>query len=189
VTGSQGLVTIPEVGRMLVEATTSEADVHRVRPGQIATVRLEAFPALRLPGRVTRVGTLARASADRPFDEKRFDLIVELDETTAELRPEMTARVDVQLGDRSDVLVVPINAVFDRDGVLVAHVVSGSRVETRPVQLGESSDVEVEVVAGLGEGERVSLVDVAGGASGPARSGKTAAPKDGGASRDPLAPR
>lgn len=192
VTGSQGLVTIPEVNRMLVEATASEADVHRVKPGQAATIRLEAFPALRLTGKVTRVGTLARASVDRPFDEKRFDLIVELDETNAEVRPEMTARADIQLGDRPDVLLVPINAVFDRQGVLVSHVIDRSGVETRPVQLGESSDVEVEVVAGLQEGERVSLVDIPGNgssASTPARSGdKTAAPKDD-RSRGPIAPR
>lgn len=158
-TGSQGLVTIPEVNRMLVEASTSEADVHRVGPGQSATVRLEAFPELRLSGRVTRVGTLARASIDRPFDEKRFDLIIELDETSADLRPEMTARADIVLGDRAGVLLVPVNAVFDRQGVTVCHVVGRPGVETRQVQLGESSDVDVEVIAGLREGERVAITD------------------------------
>jgi multidrug efflux pump subunit AcrA (membrane-fusion protein) len=159
VTGSQGLVTIPEVSRMLVEASTSEADVHRVQPGQMAAVRLEAFPALRLTGKVTRVGTLARSSVDRPFDEKRFDLIVELDESNAELRPEMTARADIVLGDRPGVLLVPVNAVFERQGVLVCHVLGASGLETRQVQLGESSDVDVEVIAGLREGERVSITD------------------------------
>ena len=89
---------------MLLEASVSEAEVHRVRPGQTAAVRIEAFPDLRLTGKVTRVGTLARASADRPLDDKRFDLIVELDATTAELRPEMTARADILVGTRSDVL-------------------------------------------------------------------------------------
>ena len=59
------------------------------RPAR-ATMRVEAFPDLRLTGKVTRVGTLASASAARPFDDKRFDLIITLDPTTAELRPEMT---------------------------------------------------------------------------------------------------
>ena len=168
VTGTQGIVTIPEVNRMLVEATASEADVHRVHPGQMADVRLEAFPDVRLTGRVTRVGTLARASADHPFDDKRFNLVVELDETNAELRPEMTARADILLGDRPGVLLVPVNAVFDRQGVTVCHVVGRSGVETRQVQLGESSDLDVEVVAGLREGDRVAITDAvaAGTASG-----------------------
>lgn len=123
---------------------------------------------MRLTGRVTRVGTLARASADHPFDDKRFNLVVELDETNAELRPEMTARADILLGNRPGVLLVPVNAVFDCQGVTVCHVVGRSGVETRQVQLGESSDLDVEVVAGLREGDRVAITDAvaAGTASG-----------------------
>jgi HlyD family secretion protein len=167
VTQSQGLVTIPEVTRMLVEASVNEADVHRVKPGQPATVRLDAFPDLRLTGSVERVGTLARASVERPFEEKRFDLVVELDKTDAELRPEMTARVDVLVGEHKNVLLMPVNAVFDRQGVLVAHRVGFFGVETRQIELGDANELEVEVEAGLAEGDRVALTDVSAGA--PAR--------------------
>jgi multidrug resistance efflux pump len=58
VSSSQGVVTIPEVDRMLVEGSVGEAEVRRIRAGQRASVRLEAFPDLRLGGRVERVGTL-----------------------------------------------------------------------------------------------------------------------------------
>jgi HlyD family secretion protein len=162
VTGSQGLVTIPEVDRMLVEASVSEADVHRLQAGMRATVFLEAFPGLRLTGQVTRVGTLARTSVERPLDDKRFDLIVELDPARNDLRPEMTARADVSLGERSNVLLIPVNAVFERDSVTVAHVLRPLGAETRAIQLGESDDAVVEVVAGLEEGERVALTDITG---------------------------
>jgi RND family efflux transporter MFP subunit len=190
VTGSQGLVTIPEVNRMLLEASVSEAEVHRVRPGQAAAVRIEAFPDLRLTGKVTRVGTLARASADRPFDDKRFDLIVELDAATAELRPEMTARADILVGTRSEVLLAPVNAIFEQQGKYVAHVVSRFGVETRPVEIGETNDVVVEVVSGLQEGDQVMLTDPgkaagSGGASAPP-SGRSIA---GGGARNALQPR
>jgi HlyD family secretion protein len=165
VTGSQGLVTIPEVDRMLVEASASEADVHRLHAGQRAKIFLEAFPGLQLTGQVTRVGTLARSSMERSTDDKRFDLIVDLDPSTTDLRPEMTARVDVSLGERPDVLLIPVNAVFERDGVTVAHVVRPFGMETRVVQLGESDEAVVEAVAGLQEGERVALTDLPGGAA------------------------
>lgn len=167
VTGSLGLVTIPEVNSMLVEASVSEADVHRVQPGQQATVALEAFPDLRLSGKVARVGTLASASADRPFEEKRFDLVVQLDRSGADLRPEMTARVDVVLGERTNVLLLPINAVFNRQGQFVAHLVGPFGAETRSVELGQSSDAFVEVVSGLKEGDRVSLTEPANASTSP----------------------
>jgi HlyD family secretion protein len=187
VTGSQGLVTIPGVNRMLVDASVTEADVHRLHPGLPAEIRLEAFPDLRLTGKVSRIGTLARASAERQTEDKRFDLIVDLDPTDVELRPEMTARADILLGERAGVLLVPINAVFERQGVLICLVVHALGVESRPVELGESSDVAVEVLSGLKEGERVALVDVSSPAA-PAqaptsrqgaglRSGSTLAPR------------
>ena len=119
----------------------------KLPPYSAALVRLEAFPNLRLTGKVIRVGTLASSSIDRPLDEKRFDLVVELDPTEAELRPEMTARADIVTGNRDGVLLVPVNAVFDQQGTYVAHVAGLSGIETRPVELGESNDRVVEVLA------------------------------------------
>jgi multidrug resistance efflux pump len=167
VSPTQGLVTIPEVNRMLVEASVGEAEVHRVRPGQAAMVRVEAFPSLRLTGRVVRVGTLASASADRPLDDKRFELIIEIDPTDAELRPEMTARADILVGTRENVLLLPVHAVFEEEGAFVAHVAGLAGAETRRLELGESNDQFVEVIAGVSEHERVMLLAPAPGTAAP----------------------
>jgi hypothetical protein len=61
------------------------------------------------------------------------------------------------VGTRADVLLVPVNAIFDQQGTLVAHVVGPSGVDTRRVDVGESNDVLVEVVGGLREGDQVLL--------------------------------
>ncbi len=159
VTPSQGIVTIPEVHRMLVESSVREADMHRVNVGQRAAVRVDAYPDVRLSGTVRSIGTLARASAERPNEEKRFDLVVDLDATGADLRPEMTARLEIVTGERRDVLLLPSNAVFDRDGGPVAYVVGTWSIDARQIVLGEASEFEVEVTSGLREGERVSLTD------------------------------
>jgi len=160
VTATQGLVTIPEVDRMLVESSVAETQVHRVRPGLEARVRLDAFPDLELAGRVARVGTLARSS-EQGFEAKRFDLLVELDRSEAELRPEMTARVSIVAEERRGVLRAPLNAIFFRDDVPIAHVVRRLGVETRRLALGATDDAFAEVVSGLEEGDRLLLTDLA----------------------------
>jgi HlyD family secretion protein len=160
VTRSQGLITIPEVDRMIVESSVDEASVHKVRPGQVATIQPDAFPNLRLTGKVSRVGTLARSSIERPFDDKRFDLIIDVGGSHPELRPEMTARVDVIVSERPNVLLLPVNAVFEVEGLQVAHVAKTFGRETRQIELGESNEFFVEILAGLREGERVTLTDV-----------------------------
>jgi multidrug resistance efflux pump len=165
---TQGIVTIPEVNRMQVEASIGESEVHRVQAGQAAEVRVEAFPNLTLTGKVTRVGTLASSSVNRPFDDKRFDLIIALDATTAELRPEMSIRADVIVGSRTGVLMVPVTAVFNHQGERVVYLVGATGTEMRHVDLGESNDRMVEIVAGLREGDRVSLTAPASAATGAA---------------------
>jgi multidrug efflux pump subunit AcrA (membrane-fusion protein) len=171
VTPSQGIVTIPGLARMRAEASVREADVHRVRPGQAATVRVEAFPDASLAAKVVHVGTLARTSADRPGDEKRFELVVELEPSDLDLRPDMSARVEVAVGERRDVLLAPVNAVFEREGARVCHVLGLFGAETRPVELGESDDVFVEVRSGLAEGERLALLDAGATPSGAPAGG------------------
>jgi hypothetical protein len=160
VTRSQGLITIPEVDRMIVESSVDEASVHQVREGLAVTLQPDAFPNLHLAGKVARVGTLARSSIERPFDDKRFDLIVDIDGSHPELRPEMTARIDVIVSERPEVLMLPVNAVFEVDGVQVAYRLKTFGRETRQIELGESNEFFVEVLAGLREGDRVALTDV-----------------------------
>ena len=81
------------------------------------------------------------------------------DTTTAELRPEMTARVDIVVAERRDVLLVPVNAIFERADHLVANVVTRWPTEQRPVKLGATGDLFAEVLGGLTEGDRVALLD------------------------------
>ena len=157
VTPSQGIVRVVDVSRMLVDASVSERSVHRVHSGQLVTVRLEAFPELELSGRIATVGALAGTTFGQQLDGKRFDVTVELDPSKAALRPEMTARVDILVGDRQDVVRVPINAVFESDGMTLVNVLHGRRVEARQVEVGEQNQRFVEVVAGVAAGDRVML--------------------------------
>ena len=157
VTPSQGIVRVVDVARMQVDTSVPERSIHRIRRGQSATVRLEAFPGLILPGQVRAVGALARTPFDAGLDGKRFDVTVELDPTAEDLRPEMTARVDILVEERPDVVRLPINAVFEREGLSTVNVLRGNRVEARQVDLGEQNRRFVEVLAGVAESERVLL--------------------------------
>jgi multidrug efflux pump subunit AcrA (membrane-fusion protein) len=64
----------------------------------------------------------------------------------------------VVVGSRTSVLMVPVTAIFNDRGTRVAYVAGASGIERRVVDLGESNDRMVEIVAGLREGERVSLI-------------------------------
>jgi multidrug efflux pump subunit AcrA (membrane-fusion protein) len=104
---------------------------------------------------------MARSSGSQGFEEKRFDVVVELSSTDANLRPEMTARADILVEELNDVLLAPVNAVFEREGGFVAHVLTPWGTRTTTVELGASDGTEVEIRAGLREGDRLHLEDLA----------------------------
>ena len=58
-----------------------------------------------------------------------------------------------------DVVHVPLDAVFEKDGKTFCYVMGGSRPEERKVVVGRSSMDYAEVVQGLADGEKVALFD------------------------------
>src|SRR6185295_15592550 len=84
------------------------------------------------------------------------------------LRPEMSARVDVKVAEKPSVLLVPVNAVFEREGVHVCYVLGWLGTKTRPVSIGDSNELFGEVLSGLSEGDRISLLDTGAGSAPPA---------------------
>jgi len=159
VTASQGLLTIPEVDRMVLETSVSESEVRRVRPGQETTIYVEAFPALPLKGKVTRVGTLARPAPDRSFDDRRFDVQIELATVSPELRPEMSARADIIVAHRPDALLVPVTAVFESGQEFVVYVDGASGPEPQLVEIGETDGTSAELLSGVSDGQQLLLVE------------------------------
>ncbi len=159
VTQTQGLITIPEVNRMLVVSSVRESDVHLIRAGQTVAVQVEAYPGQKLTGRVLSVGSLAHAQIGRPWEDKRFDLVVEIDRNDVQLRPDMTARLDVHIDEARDALMLPVSAVFKRGASSVVHVTKRWSVETVAVRLGRSNGTVVEILSGVSDGDRVRLTD------------------------------
>jgi HlyD family secretion protein len=165
VTPSQGLITIPEIERMVVETSVREVDVHQVTVGLPVGIRLDAFPDQVLDGTVELVGTLARGALDRPYDDKRYEVRVAVPASPLPLRPDMTARVEIRIAERATATRLPVTAVFERNGAKVAHVVRPGGVETRRLELGLFDGSHFEVRDGVAPGDRVRLTDLPAGAA------------------------
>jgi HlyD family secretion protein len=168
-------VLAPEPGVVLVRAV-EPGDV--VSPGKVLlTLALDRETQLiaqpdekNLPS--LRVGQKARASADA-FPDRSFaaevisispgvdlargtvDVKLRVPDPPAELRTDMTLSVELEVGKRNGVLVVPLESVRDAaSGPWVLAIRSRRAVRT-PVSLGARGGVVAEVVKGLAEGDLV----------------------------------
>jgi HlyD family secretion protein len=155
---NQPLLILPDISRMVVETRVRETDIHKVEKNQSVNVRVEAYPDLRLSGRVNLVGTLAQEEKERR-GAKFFGVTILVGESEPRLRPGMTARVEIEVQERRQALFVPLDAVFEREGRHVAYVLGLSGASPRELALGPSNHDFVVVERGLRRGERVALRD------------------------------
>jgi len=150
-----GLVgEVVEAGRVLywvgpprpirVVADVDEQDVPRVKPGQKALIKADAFPDTAFEGKVADI-TLK----GDPINQT-YRVYVALPDD-APLHIGMTVEVNVVLREAADALLVPVAAV--RDGRV--WIVEGGAVRAAAVRTGALGDRAVEIRSGLSGEETV----------------------------------
>lgn len=75
--------------------------------------------------------------------------------TGARLAEGMTVTVSITTQERSNVLLVPVQAVISQGGETIVQVATNGVTEDRPVQVGLSNWQYAEITSGLSEGEQV----------------------------------
>lgn len=140
--------------RLLVKAQVDETDIGRIALGQEATVTLDAFSQSPLPARVSHIAYEAVTVNNVTV----YEVDVLTDATPPFMRSGMTANVTFRIARRENVLVLPAEAVEEREGETVTRVPGGEAgPKERVIETGLSDRDRIEIVAGLAEGERVMI--------------------------------
>jgi RND family efflux transporter MFP subunit len=140
------LLTIERQDGYRLEAAVDESKVSGVRPGQNVRFAIEAT-ACDANSRVSEVVPMVDA-ASRSY-------IVKVDlRSCSGLRSGMFGRAWFPLGTRQ-VIALPTAAIIDRGQLQSVFVVDAETARTRLVTTGERANGQVEILSGLGAGEKV----------------------------------
>ncbi|MGE0043334.1 MAG: efflux RND transporter periplasmic adaptor subunit [Vicinamibacterales bacterium] len=153
------LMTVSDLSAVNAEVKVAEADVLRLRPGDTATVTLEALPERRFTGRVVEIGASALPQTGAQAAAREFRVKVRVEGDTEALRPGLTCDAEILVAERTGALTVPLQAVVrrpggdgaDRDGVFV---VQDGVARFTPVTTGIIGGLQMEI-DGLAEGTTV----------------------------------
>jgi HlyD family secretion protein len=151
----QGLVNLPDLSAMIVKATVSEVDANKVDSGLAVVVTLDALPDNQFSGVVTRKGTLARKKDDNS-KVNVFDVEVAINDHDPAIKPGMSASCRIIMNTQQNVISVPLEAVFEKDGKPVVYLENKKEKE---VTVGRKNDMDIEILTGLTGDETVCLVD------------------------------
>lgn len=151
------IVELPDLSSVHLEARLDESDRGRLDAGQDASVRIEAIPGREFTARIDTISLLARVDFSAGWPPPRnFTLGLVLLDVDPKIRPGMTAVARIATERVPDVLLVPPEAVHQKDGSPVVYVLDGWGFVERRVQVTRRGKEQVAVTSGLQAGDRVT---------------------------------
>ena len=145
----QTLAQVSGLGTVWLNAALPEAQAGQVRVGASVRSELTAFPGQSFFGKVIAILPTAQA------ESRTLTVRIELPNRGGRLRPGMFATVHFA-GNGAAALLVPSEAVIRtgrRDLVMVAG--AGGRYQPVEVKVGREGGGKTEILAGLGEGQKI----------------------------------
>ncbi|HLW79663.1 MAG TPA: efflux RND transporter periplasmic adaptor subunit, partial [Terriglobia bacterium] len=158
-----------DTAEMELQAKLNEGDRGNLKQGQAVEVRVDALPGNVFAAKIKTVASMASSEMWGGDNTRRFDATFALDKSDARLRPGFTAHLTI-LGDAvKNVLVLPRQAIFEKEGKPIVYVRTGARFEAREVKIKYRTESRV-AVDGLNEGTEVALVNPEEAAKKPQKS-------------------
>ncbi len=159
VLGSQAtlLMTLGDVSEVYVQGKVDEADIGKVYLNQSARIVVESFKEKKFVGKVTKISPLGKEKDN----VTTFEVRVSIQNSTGELKANMSANAEILLEEKKNVLMAPEAAmIYDKDrnaSIELPDAKAQNGKRKVAVKLGISNGVKTELLAGLNEGQQVIL--------------------------------
>jgi RND family efflux transporter MFP subunit len=166
-TQSTPVVRIAQISVLRLVLPIPESIAGEIRLGDPVKVHVQALNQ-------DIVGKVSRFAQSLDVQTRTMETEIDFANSNGKLLPGMYTETVLQLSDRRDVRVVPMEAVAQNAGEARILVVNGQNiVEERKVKLGAQGKSKVEVLSGLTDGDRIIV-----GNQSQFRNGEKVIPKE-----------
>jgi RND family efflux transporter MFP subunit len=161
------VVKLAEVSKLRLVLPIPESLASQIHLGDSVKVHVQALDE-------DIVGKVSRFAGALDLQTRTMETEIDFQNKDGKLYPGMYAQTVLQLSERNDVLLVPLEAVAQSGGATTVLALNHQNVvEERKVKLGLRGKSRVEVLSGLTEGDRVII-----GNRSQYRSGEKVVPQD-----------
>jgi len=139
---------IVEYSRVKVEFNLSEMQGGSISKSQKVDIEIDALPGQLFDGKVSEISPVIDPMT------RTISVKAVINNPKKTLRPGMTARVTINLGQADDAISIPKHALLNS----YLFVTTDSTAERRDVVVGLIGDENVEILQGLSQGEPVIVI-------------------------------
>ncbi len=155
--GNLPILQIPDLSEIQVKLEVSETDYKRIAKDQLLELVVDAFPEIRLTGRIKY-----KAPVGRPVNEdsevKLFDVTASLDSSSLNIQPGLGVTCSILVRHIPDTIVVPVISLFNEDSLKVVYVAYNERFTRKIVSVSDYNNKEAIIGKGLNGHEILALM-------------------------------
>lgn len=148
---NQLLMTLVDTSKVKVEITLGETDIGKIKIGQTAAFKVDAFPT------ETFTATVSEISPAADLKSRTFKVWLLSDNPGFKLHSGLFARVAIDYAQNAQALKVPKDAVLLRDKQKYVFVIVDDTAKLIPVATGLENNKEVEIISGFDAGAIISV--------------------------------
>lgn len=157
VNAGQPFVTIVDPRSMVLNATVNQVDAEKLRLGMKASVRLDAYPEVELPGTLIGIGAMSKTSNFRASYVGEIPVRIKIEKSDSRLIPDLTGSAEILMDSERNTLLLPRSAVFDEADGKYVFVQGPEGWIRKKVDLGLTSFTTAVIRSGVEKGEVVAL--------------------------------
>ena len=136
VAAGQPFVQIVDPSSMVLNATVNQVDAEKLRLGMKATIHMDAYPDIELPGTLVGIGAMAKMSTFRARYVGEIPIRIKLEKMDARVIPDLTGSAEIVLSSERNTMVAPRSAVFAEEGGSYVFVQGPEGWIKKKVELG-----------------------------------------------------
>ncbi|ATW26353.1 efflux RND transporter periplasmic adaptor subunit [Candidatus Formimonas warabiya] len=142
--------TIVNIDTVKVKASIPESVINTIQTGTKVPVVLESLNKT-VEGTVTAISPKANSAT------MGYPAEVTVANPSGTIKPGMSAQINLFTGIVQDVIVVPVDAVIEKDGQHIAYIVENDKAKEVSLQVGVSSETKTEITEGLTVGQSLVI--------------------------------
>lgn len=157
----QAAYKIIDPNDLQVRAKINEYDIKDVKPGQKVRITGDAIDKNdEVSGSVSSISPIAVTNMLSGGNETVVEVLIKVDGAGDVLKPGLNVTCDIATVDKKDILLAPMEAITpDKDDNIMVFVVDedSKTMVQKKVTVGINSDMHIEILEGIEEGDLVVL--------------------------------
>lgn len=149
------IATLPDMSVAISVTYVREIDISKVQPNDSVRITIDALPDKVFWGKVIKIATIGEDHKD--FDMKAFKVVVRFEKSDKDMKPGMTVNNDIIVASYKDKLLIPLKAVFSKNGKQIVYLKHGGSITEQEIQLVAENEQYGVVDKLIQEGDVVLL--------------------------------